>query len=130
MRWLRYSSKATLTLAASVFVVALAISRDASSATAAALFGASVGGAMGSLEYRHRLIIPAASRLGSGLWLLSGAWGTPLLVAALYLGPTLSRPDSPLATVATALALSAGMSLVSLVPLHWLQGHWGRKRAP
>ena len=122
---------ATSVLAVSVFVVALAISRDAGEAVETALVGASVGGAMGSLEYRRWRGIAAASRDGLRLWLLSAAWGTPLLAAAWWFGPSFGgHPGSWSGSIMAALAISAGMSLVSLVPLHWLHGRWGKGSAP
>lgn len=125
---------ATAVLGASVFVVALAISRDLAEAIGTALVGASVGGAMGTLDYRRWRGIAAASRDGLRLWLQSAAWGTPLLALAWRSTPPLAG-DPPTWTwsILGAAVVSAGMSLVSLVPLHWLHwlhGRWGNGAAP
>lgn len=128
--WLKHAGRFTLILGASVFVVGLAIDRNFDSARQAALFGASLGAAMGSLQYRLEQLVPAWSGRAVGLWLLSSAWGSPLVLAAITIG---TEPDAPWTlpqNAALAAAISAGLSLVALLPLPWLQGQWGRKPAP
>lgn len=128
--WLKYAVKFTVVIGVSVFVVGLAIDRNLDAASQAALFGASLGAAMGSLQWRLDRLVPAASKRAAGCWLLSAVWGAPWVTAAISIGSAPAAPWSLSQNAAVAAAISAGMSLVVLLPLPWLQGQWGRKPAP
>ena len=124
--WLREAVRSTAMLALPVFAIALVFERDPAAAAAIALIGASVGGALGTLAYRRPRLIAAGSRRGLGLWACSALWALPLLVLALHLGPFAApAPDWP-GNLGLALATAAGLTVVSLTPLPWLQGRWGR----
>jgi hypothetical protein len=128
--WLREAIRTTTILALPVFAMALVLERDLEAALAIALVGASVGGALGTLEYRLPRLIAAGSRRGLGLWACSVLWALPLLVAALHLGPFRTQAPDGWGTLGLALAIAAGLTVVSLTPLPWLQGRWGRPPPP
>src|SRR5207342_784710 len=92
------------------------------------LFVASLGGALGSLDYRHTRSIPAITRPGIFCWLLSTVWGSLFLLAASVSSDTSAPIRLP--QLGGAIGLSALMSVIALMPLNWLRAAWRSRPAP
>ena len=129
--WLRTALVTGLALGAATFVTSAVLSKSISAGIEWGLFVAALGGALGSLQYRAALAIPALSRHSLVTWLLSTAWATPLLLAALKAGEPHAQSGAPFFfKLAAILGLAAVMSLMSFMPLRWLRGVEHRRDAP
>ena len=129
--WLRAASITALALALTVVATTVIVSWSLSGALEWALFAASLGGAVGSLQYRAALAVPTLSRHCGFVWLLSVGWATLFLLVALKAGePYPADQATFLARLGAMLGLAAAMSLMCLFPLKWLQGVGSPRHAP
>lgn len=129
--WLRFAAITALVFAVSVVLVSVIILWSFSGVLEWALFAASLGGAVGSTQYRTALAVPALSRHCGIVWFLSATWGTAFLLAALKAGePFPADHMSFLARLGAMSGLSAGMSLICFIPLKWLQTVGAPRAAP
>ena len=131
LSWLRAALKSALAVSLAVFVTSVLFSGSLPHALEWSLFAASLGGAIGSLQYREALSIPAISRQSGLSWLGSVAWGAVFLLAALKAGEPYPTDQAPfLSKLLVVLGLAAVMSLMCFIPLRWLQGAQRPRHAP
>lgn len=129
--WLRAATITAFALAVTVVATTVIVSWSLSGTLEWALFAASLGGAVGSLQYRTALAVPAVSRHCGFVWLLSVTWASVFLLAALKAGePYPTDHWSFLAKMGAMLGLAAAMSLMCFFPLKWLQGGGSPRYAP
>lgn len=120
--WLRLSCIAGLLFALAQYFVLAVVAWSLTPKLVWCFFGASLGGALGSLHYRRLLGVPALTRQSLVLWLLSTAWGAPLMWASLQAFGHHALSDSVLLfKLGATFGLAAFVSLMCFMPLKWLQ---------
>ena len=120
--WLRLASVVAVAFGSAMFAASWLYS-NLWAGIESGLLVASLGGAFGALQYRVTLAITADSWQSVKLWILSVAWCQPFLLAALLVSrPSISPQPSLLSDFGMMIVAAAFMSLISFVPLKWLQG--------
>ena len=129
LKWVRSALQGAAALSAMIVVVYLVRFQAIPASAIESLFlFAAFGGALGSLEYRLSLAVPALTQHAFACWGLSVGWGAPLLLTASVVrsGAFSVMPGQVVGSIAVAAVVSA----IALFPLCWLQGKWLPRHAP